>query len=192
MFLEVITGPMFSGKSEELLRRIRRAAYAKKKISVIKPGTDDRKVRSIFNLIREDKKLSKYPYLTMATINSPEDLANAKIDEAELLAIDEAQFFEQWFADIVADVINDGERDLEIIIVGLDMDAWRKPFGAMPEFMARADSVSKLTAICLECVGAKGPAIFTQKKSIGSGKQIEVGDTHLYEARCRVCHTIPE
>ncbi len=192
MFLEVITGPMFSGKSEELLRRIRRAAYADKKIAVIRPGSDNRRTRNIFNLIRDDKKLSKYQNLRMVATNSFDDLESADINKAELLAIDEAQFIDRWFLITLADLLNDSERDMEIIAVGLDMDAWRKPFGIMPDLMARANNVLKLTAICLVCKGKNGPAIFTQKKSVGSGQQVEVGDKNLYEARCRICHTIPE
>lgn len=197
MFLEVITGPMFSGKSEELLRRLRRAAYAGKSIVVIKPGIDDRKTRSIFNLIRNDEKLKDYRNLSMDAVNSAEKFEEAIAFGPELLVIDEAQFFDnaeqpadKWFAKYIADLLFDAMLDMEIIVVGLDMDAWRKPFGAMPELMARADVVTKLTAICLRCKGENGPAIFTQKNT-GSKEQIEVGDTETYEARCRICHMLP-
>jgi thymidine kinase len=192
VFLEVITGPMFSCKSEELLRRIRRAAYADKKILVVRPGIDKRATRNIFNMIKEDKKLSRYLNLNMVAADSFDDLLGARIDEVELLAIDEAQFIGKWLVNALVGLLNDAKRDLEIIVVGLDMDAWRNPFGIMPELMARANSVLKLTATCIECKGKNGPAIFTQKKSTGSGQQVEVGDKKLYEARCRICHTIPE
>ncbi|MDP2933081.1 MAG: hypothetical protein Q8N81_03025 [bacterium] len=198
MFLEAITGPMFSGKSEEVARRLRRAAYADKKIVLMKPGIDNRDQRNIFDIVKEDKKLSTYEFLNMASINSPRDWSYIlNPPRFDILAIDEVQLLEKRLGKLLlkslTKTIQTGCRlDITVIVAGLDMDAWRKPFGIMPDLMAMADNILKLTAICKHCKGQNGLAIFTQKKSIGSGKQVEVGNEELYEARCRACHTIPE
>jgi len=193
MRLEVIGGPMFSGKSEELARRLRRAAYADKKISLLKPGVDNREERNIFTIVKEDKKLSTYEFIEMRCVNSAKDLGNLfNPPRFDVLAVDEAQFFGKWFLKALTKLMRIGCRlDITIIASGLDMDAWQKPFGIMPNLMAMADDVLKLTAICKHCKGQNGLAIFTQKKG-GSTQQVEVGNTELYEARCRVCHFIPE
>jgi len=191
--LEVITGPMFSGKSEELARRLRRATYANRRIIVIKPTQDYRKSRSIFAIIQEDPRLKNYEYLATRTLSHPKELENLiNAFRPNMLAIDEAQFLEAEFLEYIEELLEKNKsRSFTIIVAGLDMDAWRKPFGIMPQLMAMADEVLKLTAICPICLGENGPAIFTQKKG-GSGEKIEIGDAKIYEARCRVCHTIPK
>ncbi len=191
--LEVITGPMFSGKSEELKRRLIRAAYAKKKILLIKAGVDDREVRNIFNIVREDSKLSSYEFLTTKIVNSTKDMGSIlDILPFDIIAIDEAQFFKKWFVKRLEKILDACAKiNITIIISGLDMDAWKKPFGNMPYLLSLADDVQKLTAICVHCQGANGPGIFTQKKPGGSKNQVEVG-SDIYEARCRVCHYIPQ
>jgi thymidine kinase len=191
--LEVITGPMFSGKSEELARRLRRATYANRRIMVIKPTQDYRKSRSIFAIIQEDPRLKDYEYLATRTLSHPKELENLiNAFRPNMLAIDEAQFLEAEFLEYIEELLEKNKsRSFTIIVAGLDMDAWRKPFGIMPQLMAIADEVLKLTAICPICLGENGPAIFTQKKG-GSGEKIEIGDANIYEARCRVCHTIPK
>lgn len=192
MWVEVITGPMFSGKSEELLRRLRRAAYANKKILLLKPGIDDRAVRNIFQFVRKDDKLSVYENIEMRVVNSAKDLGNEfNPPRFDVIAIDEAQFCGKWLLAALMKMVRIACRlDTVVIISGLDMDAWQRPFGIMPQLLAIADTIQKLTAICLHCRGQNGPAIFTQKNS-GSTQQIEVG-SNIYEARCRVCHTIPK
>jgi len=191
--LEVITGPMFSGKSEELARRLRRATYANRRIMVIKPTQDHRKSRSIFVIIQEDPRLKDYKYLATQTLSHPKELENLiNAFHPDILAIDETQFLEAKFLEYIEELLEKNKsRGFTIIAAGLDMDAWRKPFGIMPQLMAMADEVLKLTAICPICLGENGPAIFTQKKG-GSGEKIEIGDAKIYEARCRVCHTIPK
>lgn len=193
MRLEVIAGPMFSGKSEELARRLKRSAYANKKILLIKPGVDDRDERNIFHFIKEDRKLSVYENLEMRVVNSSKDFASLiNPPRFDVLAIDEAQFFGKWLLKALTKMIQIGCRlNITVIVSGLDMDAWQRPFGIMPQLLALADDVQKLTAICLHCQGQNGPAIFTHKKG-KSIQQVEVGNTDLYEARCRVCHIIPE
>jgi thymidine kinase len=191
--LEVITGPMFSGKSEELARRLRRATFANRRIAVIKPSQDDRKTRSIFAIIQEDARLKDYEFLAKQALSHPRELKNF-IDafRPDILAIDEAQFLEANFLEYIEELLEKSKsKNFIVIVAGLDMDAWGRPFGIMPQLMAMADEVLKLTAICSLCLGENGPAIFTQKKG-GAGQQIEIGDAKLYEARCRVCHSIPK
>lgn len=189
--LTVITGPMFSGKSEELIRRLRRAAYAHQKILLLKPQLDNRSTRDIFKFIKDDGKLSKYERLTAKTISSAEDWGKIRPRDFDIIAIDEAQFFDKWLITTISDTLDKiAHLDITIIVSGLDMDAWRKPFGVMPELMSMADHVLKFAAICLHCEGKYGPGIFTQKKT-SSTQQVEVGDEEIYEARCRACHILP-
>ncbi|MBI2063981.1 MAG: hypothetical protein HYT65_03260 [Candidatus Yanofskybacteria bacterium] len=186
--LEVITGPMFSGKSEELARRLRRAAFAEKTILLVRPGTDNRKTRNIFDLIKKDQKLKNYDKLIMALVNSSQELQDPQTNYTpNILAIDEAQFLLFEFLDLILNLLEENKNnDFTIIVSGLNMDADARPFGIMPDLMARADEILLLTAICTSCQGNKQPAIFTQKIG-GSGRQIEVGDENIYCARCRVC-----
>lgn len=190
--LEVITGPMFSGKSEELLRRLKRAAYADQSILLLKPAIDKRKTRDIFQLVENDQKLAGYKNLSKQTVGSIDDLKDGgPLIEYDILAVDEIHFFEKWFEKILTKVLEVGRHlDITIIVSGLDMDYLRQPFGTMPDLLARADEIVKLTAVCANCKGKKGPAIFTQKKT-ETGKHVEVGDEELYEARCRACYYVP-
>jgi len=190
--LEVITGPMFSGKSEELLRRLKRAAYANQRILLLKPAIDKRKTRDIFKLEENDKKLAGYKNLIKQVIGSADGLQDGdSLLEYDVLAIDETHFFEVWFERILVKILETGQCfDITIIVSGLDMDYLRRPFGIMPNLLARADEITKLTAVCAKCNSKNGPAIFTQKKT-ETGKHVEIGDEELYEARCRACHYIP-
>jgi thymidine kinase len=189
--LEVITGPMFSGKTEELIRRLRRATFARKKILVIRPSTDNRGARNIFDLIKEDDKLSCYELLATRVLNHVKELRSI-VDswKPHILTIDEAQFFGSELLEYLDELLEGKKsQNFTVIVAGLDMDAWRRPFGIMPQLLAMADEVLKLTAICVACNG-ENPAIFTQKKG-GTGEQVEVGNTELYEARCRACYYVP-
>ncbi len=191
--LEVITGPMFSGKSEELIRRLRRFQYSGKKILVIKPKTDTRQENEIAAKILNPQtgvfeKADSFPAIN---VDNPDEvhpyLQNGDYD---VVAIDEAQFINAWLIDVLAWHLVwsvKQKKDTQIFISGLDMDAWRKPFGIMPQLMAMADNVYKVKAVCFSC-GEE--AMFTQK--IGGSKQkIEIGSDKIYEARCRKCHTLP-
>ncbi|MEK7153998.1 MAG: thymidine kinase, partial [Patescibacteria group bacterium] len=183
--------PMFSGKTEELIRRLRRATFARKRILVVRPSTDNRGTRSIFDLIKGDDKLSCYECLASRVLNHVKELRSL-VDswKPDILAIDEAQFFGPELLEYLDELLEKKKsKNFTIIVAGLDMDAWRRPFGTMPQLLAMADEVLKLTAICVACNG-ENPAIFTQKKG-GTGKQVEVGDTGLYEARCRACYYVP-
>jgi thymidine kinase len=185
--LEVITGPMFSGKSEELIRRLRRAAFANQSILLCNPASDDRETRNIFDLVNTDKKLSGYQHLFRAKIAAVQDLEEALNNKPQILAIDEIQFLFLNYSvfDFLVDLL-EKERNSDFLIItsGLNLDADGRSFGVMPEFMAKADDISLLSAVCVTCGNS---AIFTQKKPGGSQKQIEVGGENLYEARCRKC-----
>ncbi|MBI2063307.1 MAG: thymidine kinase [Candidatus Yanofskybacteria bacterium] len=184
--LEVITGPMFSGKSEELARRLRRAVFAEKTMLLVRPDIDNRKTRNIFDLISKDQRLSDYHRLQMARVDSGRKLQIELTHfHTEILAIDEAQFLTFEFLDLILDLLEtEKNNDFTIMVSGLNMDADARPFGIMPDLMARADEILLLTAICTECRNAQ--ASFTQKIG-GSGKQIEIGDENIYTARCRKC-----
>lgn len=184
--LEIITGPMFSGKSEELIRRLRRATLASKTIILVRPATDNRKTRNIFYLIENDPRLKDYRKLKVASIDSADDIRFLMTKyEHDILAIDEGQFLSFEFLDLIVNLLEENKNmDFTIIISGLNMDADARPFGLMPELMARADEILLLTAICTKC--RDNLAMFTQKIG-GSGKQIEVGDEDIYTARCRKC-----
>jgi thymidine kinase len=191
--MKVITGPMFSGKTEELIRILNRAEIAGKKILVIKPGMDVRTGNEIASRRKEDLKLNefkKYSSFSAHPVGSAaEALSLMHVHQPSVLGIDEAQFFDEWMVDFISEVLrNNAENDFMIIVAGLDMDAWARPFGIMPKLMTIADVVQKETAICFVC---KKPAMLTQKLS-DSSSQVEVGDSEIYEARCRVCHYIPK
>ncbi len=185
--LEIITGPMFSGKSEELARRLRRATFAAKSILLVRPSTDNRKTRNIFDLIENDQRLKDYNRLKMVSLASADELRFLITNHnPDILAIDEAQFLTfVEFLDLIVSLLEENKnKDFTIIASGLNMDADARPFGLMPDLMARADEILLLTAICTKCLDSL--AVFTQKIG-GSGKQIEIGDENIYTARCRKC-----
>lgn len=191
-YLKVIAGPMFSGKTEELIRILHRSDLAGKKISVVKPRLDVRSADEIASRRTADAKskdFTKSGSFPAIPIESAQELGDiVKREQPTILGIDEAQFFEPWLYDFLVDLLRrTSNTDLTILVAGLDMDAWGRPFGIMPQIMAMADEVQKETAICFQC---KQPAMFTQKL-VSSDQQVEVGDFEIYEARCRVCHTLP-
>ena len=195
-YLKVITGPMFSGKTEELLRILHRSGLAGKRIVVVKPKIDSRTDEEIASRrLKEDqedeqgREFAKYGSFPASSVQSAEELETIIHQEKPaIIGIDEAQFFQPWLFDYLAQLLRRyNDSDLQILVAGLDMDAWGRPFGMMPHIMALADEVQKETAICFRC---KQPAMYTQKLS-SSNQQVEVGDADIYEARCRVCHIIP-
>ncbi len=182
--LEVITGPMFCGKTDELLRRLRRAIIAKQKIQVFKPGFDIRygseKVTSHAG--------NEYDAIPIENISEiPSLLENG----VTVVAIDEAQFFDEQIVPVVQDLVDQGIR---VIIAGLDMDFRGVPFGSMPELLALAEFVDKLHAICMVC-GEE--ATRTQRLVDGEPAYFDdpiiiVGASEMYEARCRIHHQVPK
>ena len=171
--IEIISGGMFSGKSEELIRRLRRADIARQRVQIFKPLIDDR-----FNIeevvSRDDRRLKAAPVAT-----SEELLSKVGIG-CQIVGIDEVQFFDLGIVDITMQLADAG---LRIIAAGLDLDYLRRPFGPMPALLAVADMVDKMHAVCVRC-GAT--ALYTQRIA-GGDEQVEVGDAS-YEARCRVCY----
>jgi thymidine kinase len=180
---EVICGSMFSGKTEELIRRVKRATIARQKVQVFKPSLDTRFARE------EVSSHSGTNFQAMAVPEARDILRNLASD-TEVVAIDEAQFFDWSIAEVCDELAN---RGLRVIVAGLDMDFRGEPFGPMPVLMAQAERVDKLQAICQRC-GA--PASRSQRLINGipaayDDPVILVGAEEVYEARCRVCHQVP-
>jgi thymidine kinase len=182
--LELIVGCMYSGKSEELIRRVRRALIARQRVQVFKAAIDTR--------YSAEDVVSHSGHSTAA--QPVPDVARlwAAIDPTtELVAIDEAQFFDREIIDVCEELAYQGRR---VLVAGLDLDFRGEPFGPMPELIARADATSKLTAVCSVC---GSPAATRTQRLVGglpaeySAPLIAVGSTELYEARCRSHHEIP-
>jgi len=190
--LEVITGPMFSGKTGILINKLERATHADRNILVIKPKIDTRSEKKIASRKKKcikDKKFEEFSSFPAHEVSTAKELVDlVSQHQPNVLAIDEAQFFPEWFLELINELLDKhDDSDLTIIASGLDMDAWKKPFGIMPQLMAIADEVIKLTAICFEC---KKTANLTHKKAGTSKEQVDVGDAEKYSARCRACHRL--
>lgn len=177
-FIEVITGSMFSGKTEELLRRLKRAQIGKQKIQIFKPGIDNR--YDTEHVQSHDS--SRLPSIQVGTAQ----MILEKVDDnTRVVGIDEVQFFDHAVVEVAQKLAYRGVR---VIIAGLDMDFRGQPFGPMPLLLAVAESVTKLSAVCVVC---SGPASRTQRIASPQGlesTQIVVGAREMYEARCRFCH----
>lgn len=169
--IEVITGPMFAGKTEELIRRLRRATIAKQRVLVFKPHLDTRSGNCLSSHSKQE-----FPALCTDALH-PEALLD-QIDGAQVIGIEEVQFFAEPIADILDELTNQGRR---IIVAGLDLDAWGRPFGQMPTIMATAERVDKLVAVCTVC---GGDATRSQKIT-SSATTVDIGAGDKYEARCR-------
>src|SRR5437667_91157 len=164
---------MFSGKSEELIRRLRRAIIGRQRVQVFKPLIDDR--FSTDDIVsRDDRRLK-----AVAVTTSTELLARVEIG-VQVVGIDEVQFFDPGVVEVCMQLADAGIR---VIAAGLDQDYMRRPFGPMPALLAVAEDVSKMHAICVRCRGA---AHYSQRLA-GGDAQVEVGDSS-YEARCRACY----
>ena len=171
--IEAIAGGMFSGKSEELVRRLRRAALARQVVQVFKPGADTR--HDPQRLITRDKR-----ELEAVSVACSCDIRQKLLPGVQVVGIDEAQFFDDGLVELVCELADSGVR---VIVAGLDLDYLRRPFGPMPLILALAEYVDKVHAVCMRC-GA--PAHYSQRMA-GGGEQLQVGDTEAYEARCRHC-----
>jgi thymidine kinase len=174
-WIEIIAGGMFSGKSEELIRRLRRAVIARQRVQVFKPILDDR--FSNGDIVSRDERRLK----AVAVANSAQLLASVEIG-VQVVGIDEVQFFDAGVVDVCMQLADAGIR---VIAAGLDQDYMRRPFGPMPALLAVAEEVSKMHAVCVRCRGA---AHYSQRVS-GGDAQVEVGDSS-YEARCRSCYEL--
>lgn len=178
--IDCITGPMFSGKSEELIKRINKKYIAGSKFVIYKPYRDTRTTNKITS--RSGYSLKAKPLKDNEILLYHQHMANnINMFGVDLVAFDEAQFFIKQVVMFVKDL---QKFNIDIIISGLDTDYSLQPFGAMPDLLALANTVTKLTAVCHNC-GADAP--YTYRKS-NSKQQIIVGDADIYEAACGACH----
>ncbi|NPA46209.1 MAG: thymidine kinase [Chlorobi bacterium] len=171
-WVEVITGSMFSGKTEELIRRLRRAQIAKQKIEIFKPAVDNRYAED--RVVSHDMK--EIPSKVVGSAREIFDLVNR--DEVQVVGIDEAQFFDDEIVDVVNELANAG---LRVIVAGLDMDFRGKPFGPMPYLMAIAEYVTKVHAICTET----GNLAHYSYRKTAADDLIVVGEKQIYEPLSR-------
>ena len=181
-WVEVICGSMFSGKTEELIRRMKRAQIAKLKIQIFKPKLDTR---------YSEEHVTSHSSLQERAfpISNPEEILNLLEDDTRVVGIDEAQFFSDSLVDVCHRLAN---RGLRVLVAGLDLDYRAMPFGPMPTLMATAEFVTKMSAICTQC---GNPASRSQRIAHNTGEegenQVLVGAQESYEARCRRCYLPP-
>ncbi len=182
--LTVITGSMFSGKTEELIRRARRALYARRSVQVFKHALDTR------SEVTEIRSHNGVPHEAIAVATSGELLE--KVGETtDVVAVEEAQFFDEGIVEACGRLADSG---YDVISTGLDMDFRGEPFGPMPALMAEADEVVKLRAICARCGrdASRSQRLIDGRPAPVSAPTILVGAEESYEARCRHCHEVPE
>lgn len=182
-WLEIIVGSMFSGKSEELIRRVKRATIAKLNVLVFKPALDHR-----YGI--ERVAAHNGAYIPCHPVATPEEILQQVDDSTTVVAIDEVQFFSKQIIPVCQELVKQGKR---VIVAGLDQDFRGEPFGAVPVLMALAEQVTKLNAICVVC---GRPASRTQRLINGAPANyhdpiISIGATENYEARCNRCHQVP-
>jgi len=182
-WIELICGSMFSGKSEELIRRVKRAEIARQKVQVFKPALDNR-------FGKDQVSSHSGAHMNALAVQSAADVMQVINAETDVVAIDEVQFFDWAIADVANALADRGKR---VILAGLDLDFRGEPFGPMPLLMAQAEELEKLHAICMVC-GA--PATRTQRLIDGRPASYEdpiilVGASEAYQARCRKHHEVP-
>ncbi len=183
-WIEVISGVMFSGKSEELLRRVRRALIAGRRVQVFKSHLDDR-YGGVYRISSHDgSEIEAVPVTTSMQI------AERIRPDTEVVAIDEAQFLD----DGVVGVANGlADRGVRVVVAGTDMDFRGEPFGPMPTLLAVAEKADKLHAICVVCgdLATRNQRLIDGRPAPAEGPTIQVGGSESYEARCRRCHEVP-
>ncbi len=171
--IEVICGSMFSGKTEELIRRLKRAKFAHQRVEIYKPAIDSR--YSEEDVVSHDSNsISSTPIDSSASIL----LFTSEVD---VVGIDEAQFFDEGLVSVCNELAN---RGIRVIIAGLDMDYKGVPFGPMPALCAIADEVSKVHAICVKC----GQLAYVSHRTVQSDKRVLLGEKMEYEPLCRICY----
>ncbi len=176
-WIEVITGSMFSGKSEELIRRVRRAQIAKQRVQLFKPALDSR--------YSEDHIVSHSDMkMRSDVVASAAEILERVENDTDVVAIDEGQFFDQTLIDVVNEIANAGRR---VIVAGLDQDYRGRPFEPMPQLMAVAEYVDKTLAICMQC----GQPANRSQRLVDVPGRVVVGGAERYEARCRHCFHPP-
>jgi thymidine kinase len=183
-WVEVISGVMFSGKSEELMRRVRRATLAKKRVQVFKSQLDDR--YGIREVVSHDEGR-----LPAVMVSSSAELMEEVEPDTEVVAIDEIQFMDDGVVGVVEAL---ADRGVRVIAAGTDMDFRGRPFGPMGPLLAVAEKIDKLTAICVRCgeLATRNQRLINGRPAPAEGPTIQVGGLESYEARCRACHEVPE
>jgi thymidine kinase len=180
-WIEVICGPMFSGKTEELIRRLRRAVYGHQKVQIFKPLIDKRYSPEAI-VSHSQQSLAAQP------VSCAREILTGLHPDTDVVGVDEAQFFERSLVEVVQSCANRGKR---VLVAGLDQDFTGAPFEPMPELMALAEFVTKMLAICVVCGNPAGRS----QRLTGQSSRVLVGAQEGYEARCRKCHTaanVPE
>ncbi len=169
-WIEVVTGCMFSGKTEELIRRVRRAQYARQSVVVFKPDLDRR---------YSDDNVDSHSGQTIRSfrVQSPDQIPGL-VGDASVVAVDEAQFFDERLVGVCEDLANAGHR---VIVAGLDMDYLGRPFEPMPQLLAVSEFIQKMLAICVVC----GNPADRSQRIVKRDSRVLVGETDAYEARCR-------
>ncbi|QPC81146.1 thymidine kinase [Phototrophicus methaneseepsis] len=180
---EIICGSMFSGKTEELIRRVRRAIIAKQAVQVFKPQIDDRYGIEVVKS-HDGQNVEAIPVAT------PEAIIDHIEPETTVVAIDEIQFFSEGIVDVVQQLASSG---LRVVAAGLDLDFRGEPFGPMPELLCVAEEVMKLHAICVVCgdLASRTQRLVNNEPAHYEDPIIMVGAQESYEARCRKCHSVP-
>jgi thymidine kinase len=180
--MEVICGSMFSGKTEELIRRLRRARIAKQKVQVFKPAIDDR-YHAERVMSHDGADFAAQP------VGSAAEIPALIAPDTTVVAVDEVQFFDPQILDVCEALVEDGKR---VICAGLDMDFRAMPFGPMPDLLARAEEVRKLHAICVVCAeeASRTQRLIDGEPAAFDDPVVLVGADEVYEARCRQCHTV--
>jgi thymidine kinase len=172
-WIEVICGSMFSGKTEELIRRLRRAEFARLRVMIFKPAMDNR---------YDEVKVVTHTGDTIASVPVRDPSEILKLAEnADVIGIDEAQFFDHSLAEVSSALANNGKR---VIVSGLDLDYRGVPFGPLPTLMALAEYVTKIHAICLRC----GNLAYVSHRKAGGDDLVVLGETEIYEPLCRSCY----
>ncbi len=171
-WIEVVTGCMFSGKTEELIRRLTRASIARQSVIVFKPGTDTRyAVEDI--VTHAGRRLPCVPVQTAADIER-------HVGDAQVVGVDEAQFFDLDLVDVINRIADQGRR---VVVAGLDQDFLGQPFEPMPQLLAVAEYITKNLAVCMVC----GDPADRSQRLVARDQRVLLGADHVYEARCRGC-----
>lgn len=174
-WIEVVCGPMFSGKSEELIRRLKRAVIARQAVQIFKPKIDDR--------YHETRIVSHSAHsIEAAAVSSSAELERAVLPETKVVGIDEVQFFDHAIVQVVERL---ADRGIRVIVAGLDQDYTGKPFEPVPQLLCVAEYVTKSLAICSRCGAPAGRS----QRLVASSDRVVVGATDAYEPRCRRCHS---
>ena len=184
-WIEVVSGVMFSGKSEELIRRVRRALIASRRVQLFKSHLDDRYGGQFQISSHDGTRIDAEP------VSNAVQLAEKVRPDTQVVAIDEAQFLDDGICEVVEALADEGMR---VIVAGTDMDFRGEPFGPMGLLLARAERIDKLSAICVVCAEAatRNQRLIDGRPAPAEGQTIQVGGAETYEARCRGCHEVPK